>query len=90
MSYDTDDERMRSVAGRNYGNPIVSTKAGLQPGQATAVVFDMSNLFNGSDSSTSLIQEGGFPILLRAPPTSPPWIFTMSSRSRTTSPSRLR
>ena len=67
VSYDTDDERMRSVAGRNYGNPIVSSYKLLAYNRdSTAVVFDMSNLFNGSDNSTSPIQEGGFPILLRA------------------------
>ncbi len=78
VSYDTDDERMRSVARPELrqSDRVELQAAGLNNRDSTAVVFDMSNLFNGSDNSTSPIQEGGFPILpVRARPTSPPWIF---------------
>ncbi len=51
MSYDPDNERMRSVAVRNYGNPIVSSYKLLAYNRdSAAVVFAMRNLFHGRDT----------------------------------------
>lgn len=67
MSCDENNARMRRLVERNFGNPIVSSYKLLAYNKdSTAVVFDMSNLFNGSDNSVSPIPNGGFPIALRS------------------------
>ena len=67
MSCDQGDERMVRILERNYGDPVISSYKVLAYNRdSSAVVFDMTNMFNGGESSLSPISSGSFPLQIKA------------------------